>query len=116
MKPSRLLGRCGGQVRAQLWAPHQPTQSLANGLSRNARQPAAIRGFRTSPRSYLKRDPANDDPEDYFGAGFSKRRHDRLFSADAQPKRKPQSPATPSAAPFSEEANGLADGFGFLFE
>jgi hypothetical protein len=76
------------------------------------------RGFRTSSTSYLRKG-ANDDPEDYFEHSFTKRAHDDLASAkvaDARPKVKSLPRAVPLAAPFSEQAKGLADSFGFLFE
>lgn len=77
------------------------------------------RGFRTTSTSYLRKG-ASDDPEDYFEHSFTKRAHGGLASAnvvDAQPKVKSPLPrAVPQAAPFSEQAKRLADGFGFLFE
>ena len=112
MRSYRLLGRCCDHVRPRLWTSRQPPQ-LFFALKLNG-----SRGFRTSSASYLGKG-ANDDPGDYFEHSFTKRAQDGLASAkvvDAQPKAKSLPRAVPQAAPFSEQADGLADGFGFLFE
>ncbi|KAF4124408.1 Phosphatidyl synthase [Geosmithia morbida] len=127
MSSSRLLGGTAAAQRSILRAPRSAQLwhgSTNNALSRTrCTAPAAVRGFKTTRLALFKSDAADDDPGDYFDFAFVKRDHtakgttDKPTTATAATTTTTTSRlAAPSAAPFTAEANKLAENFGFLFD
>lgn len=111
----RFVGAAVAARRAAAVCRVSPrTRRIAPALAPAA---SAARSFTATPRACFKSDAANDDPGNFFEFAFSKRDGSKSApSSTTTTTTRPAAAAPPSAAPFTPEANKLADNFGFLFE